>query len=242
MLAILYKEFNAFLNTLTGYVVIGLFLVGTGLFTWVFSDTSVLEAGYADLFPFFSVTPYVYLFLIPAVTMRSFAEEKKSGTLEFLFTKPLADRDILLGKFLACWALVALALLPTLVYYFSLYYLGSPTGNIDTASVIGSYMGMLLLGAAFTAMGIFASSLTDSQIVSFIVALVLCYLLYDGFDQLAKLNFWSDWRDFVAGLGISYHYRSLSKGLIDSRDLAYFAGLTAIALLSTHWNLRRRFW
>lgn len=223
-------------------MVIGLFLIGTGLFTWVFTDTSVLEAGYADMFPFFSVTPYVYLFLIPAVTMRSFAEEKKSGTLEFLFTKPLSDWSIILGKFFACWLLVALALAPTLTYYFSLYFLGNPAGNIDTASVIGSYIGILLLGAAFTGMGIFASSLTDSQIVAFIVALILCYLLYDGFDQLAKLNFWSEWRDTVASLGISYHYQSLSKGLIDSRDAAYFLGLTGITLISTHWNLRRRFW
>src|SRR5688572_9058881 len=170
MLQILAKEFNSFLNSLIAYLVIGVFLTGIGLLMWVFPETSVLEYGYADMDTLFSYGPYVFIFLIPAITMRSFAEEKKSGTLELLFTRPLSDWDIVLGKFFACFLLVLVALIPTAIYYVSVYQLGNPPGNIDTPGVIGSYIGLMLLGGVFTSIGILASSLTNSQIVSFIVA------------------------------------------------------------------------
>src|SRR5688500_1289529 len=191
MIEVLSKEFNSFLNSLIAYVVIGVFLTGIGLLMWVFPETSVLDYGYADMETLFTLGPYVFMFLIPAITMRSFAEESKGGTLELLLTKPLSDWDIILGKFFACFFLVLLSLLPTLIYYFSVYALGNPVGNIDTPGVMGSYIGLILLGAVFCAIGIFASSITNNQIVSFIFAAFLCYFLFGGFESLSLLNLWS---------------------------------------------------
>src|SRR5690606_16712245 len=165
MIQVLVKEFNSFLNSLIAYVVIGVFLTGIGLLMWVFPETSVLEYGYADMETLFTLGPYVFIFLIPAITMRSFAEEARGGTLELLLTKPLTDWDIIIGKFLACFLLVLLSLLPTLIYYASVYALGNPPGNIDTPAVIGSYAGLALLGAVFCSIGIFASALSTNQIV-----------------------------------------------------------------------------
>ena len=167
MIQIFAKEFNGFLHSLIAYLVIGVFLTGMGLLTWVFPDTSVLDYGFADLDTLFSMAPYVFIFLIPAITMKSFAEEKKMGTLELLFTKPLTDWDIVLGKFLAAFALVLVAIVPTIIYYFSIVQLGNPVGNIDTASVIGSYIGLALLAAVFCSIGILMSTFSNNQIVSF---------------------------------------------------------------------------
>src|SRR5690606_37180016 len=191
MIQVLVKEFNSFLNSLIAYVVIGVFLTGIGLLMWVFPETSVLEYGYADMETLFTLGPYVFIFLIPAITMRSFAEEARGGTLELLITKPISDWDIVIGKFLACFLLVVLSLLPTLIYFGSVYALGSPPGNIDTPGVMGSYIGLLLLGGVFCSIGVFASSATSNQIVSFIVAAFLCYLMCAGFESLSLLNVWS---------------------------------------------------
>ena len=158
MFQVLSKEFSSFLNSLIAYVVIGVFLMGMGLLMWVFPDTSVLDYGYADMETLFSLGPYVFIFLVPAITMRSFAEEKKGGTMELLFTKPLTDWDIILGKFLASFLLVLFALIPTLIYYYSISALGNPTGNLDTPGIIGSYIGLSMLAGVFCAIGIFASS------------------------------------------------------------------------------------
>src|SRR5436190_20269766 len=166
MLQILTKEFNSFLNSLIAYLVIGVFLTGIGLLMWVFPETSVLDYGYADMDTLFSFGPYVFIFLIPAITMRSFAEEKKGGTMELLLTKPLRDWDIILGKYLAGFFLILVALIPTIIYYFSIRQLGNPVGNIDTPGVIGSYIGLVLLGGVFCSVGIFASSITPNQIVA----------------------------------------------------------------------------
>lgn len=242
MLQVLSKEFNSFLNSLIAYIVIGVFLTGVGLMLWVFPETSVLEYGYADLFTLFSFGPYIFIFLIPAITMRSFAEEKKAGTMELLFTKPLSDWDIILGKYFASFLLVLLAVAPTVIYYVSVYLLGNPVGNIDTPGVIGSYIGLLLLGGVFCSIGIFASSITPNQIVSFIFAAFLCYLLFSGFDSMATLNAWSDKALFIRQLGLIYHYDSLSRGLIDSRDLIYFFSVTAFMLLITRISLSSRTW
>lgn len=242
MLHVLAKEFNSFLNSLIAYVVIGVFLTGIGLLTWVFPETSVLDYGYADLDTLFSMGPYVFIFLIPAITMRSFAEEKKGGTLELLLTKPLTDWDVVLGKFFACFLLVVVSLIPTLIYYYSVSALGNPPGNIDTPGIIGSYIGLALLGAVFTAVGIFASSITPNQIVSFIVAAFLCFFLFYGFESISSLPGLGERSLTVRQFGMLYHYQSLGKGLIDSRDLIYFASMAAAMLLITRTTLGSRTW
>lgn len=242
MIQVLSKEFNSFLNSLIAYVVIGVFLTAIGLLMWVFPETSVLDYGYADMETLFSLGPYVFIFLIPAITMRSFAEEAKGGTLEFLLTKPLSDWDIILGKFLASFFLVMLSLFPTVIYYFSVYTLGNPVGNIDTPGVIGSYIGLVLLGAVFCAIGIFSSSITHNQIVSFIVAAFLCYLLFAGFESFSLLNVWSEHSLFIRELGLAYHYDALSKGLIDSRNLVYFGSVITLMLLITRIIVGARAW
>jgi ABC-2 type transport system permease protein len=242
MTQVFLKEFNSFLNSLIAYIVIGVFLTAMGLLMWVFPDTSVLDYGYADMEQLFSLGPYVFIFLIPAITMKSFAEEKKMGTLEVLFTKPLSDWNIITGKFLACFLLVLVALLPTLIYYVSVYLLGNPVGNIDTPGVIGSYVGLALLGGVFCAIGIFSSSVTPNQIVSFIVSAFLCFLFYTGFESASALFLQGQLALAVKQLGILYHYEALSKGLIDSRDLIYFFSVIVLLLLFTKTSLASRTW
>jgi ABC-2 type transport system permease protein len=242
MIHILSREFNSFLNSLIAYIVIGVFLTGMGLLVWVFPEYSVIEYGYADLSALFSLAPYVFIFLIPAITMRSFAEERKAGTVELLMTKPLSDWDIILGKFFACFLLVTVALLPTIIYYFSIYVLGNPVGNVDSAGVVGSYVGLVLLGGVFCSVGIFASSITPNQIVAFIIAAFLCYLLFSGFDSVASINLWATNALLIKQLGIQYHYESMSKGLIDSRDLIYFVSVIFIMLLITKIVTGSRSW
>ncbi|EAY25027.1 gliding motility-associated ABC transporter permease subunit GldF [Microscilla marina] len=242
MLTIFKKEFNSFLSSLIAYIVIIVFLTGIGLFMWVFPSTNVLDYGYADLESLFSLAPYVFMFLIPAITMRTFAEEKKTGTMELLFTRPLTDWDILLGKYLASLALVIFALLPTLIYFFSVYCLGNPVGNIDISGTMGSYFGLILLGAVFTSIGLFASVLTESQIVSFIIALFLCFLFHEGFGYLANVRDTSDFSYYIVQWGISYHYETIRKGLIDSRNLVYFFSMITVMLLATKLVLGSRKW
>lgn len=242
MIQILAKEFNSFLNSLIAYVVVGVFLVGIGLLMWVFPETSVLEYGYADMDTLFSMGPYVLIFLVPAITMRSFAEEKKAGTMELLFTKPLTDWDVILGKFLACFLLVVLALVPTFIYYFSISQLGNPVGNIDTPGVIGSYLGLVLLGGVFCSVGILASSITSNQIVAFVIAAFLCFIFFTGFQSIAALEFWTDQALFIKQLGIVEHYEALSKGLIDSRDVLYFLSAMFLMLTTTKLILGSRQW
>jgi ABC-2 type transport system permease protein len=241
MYAILRKEFNAFLSSPVAYVVIGVFLIATGLFVWVFPDSSVLDYSYADLQTLFNMAPWIFLFLIPAITMRTFAEEKKAGTIELLLTRPLTDGQIIGGKYLACLLLALLALVPTLLYYYSVYQLGAPKGNIDSAATVGSYLGLALLAAVFAAIGIFASALTRDQIIAFLVAVVGCFLVYSGFDSLASV-FDGSVAYYIGQLGIAAHYRDLSKGLIDSRDLLYFLSLIVGLLLGTRLVLQSRNW
>ncbi|HTJ47876.1 MAG TPA: gliding motility-associated ABC transporter permease subunit GldF [Cyclobacteriaceae bacterium] len=242
MLQVLTKEFNSFLNSLIAYLVIGVFLTGIGLLMWVFPETSVLDYGYADMDTLFSFGPYVFIFLIPAITMRSFAEEKKGGTMELLLTKPLRDWDIILGKYLAGFFLILVALIPTIIYYFSIRQLGNPVGNIDTPGVIGSYIGLVLLGGVFCSVGIFASSITPNQIVAFIVAAFLCFILFSGFNSVATIDFWSANALFIKQLGLLYHYEAISKGLIDSRDLIYFLSIIFLMLSFTKLIVGSRQW
>lgn len=236
------KEIGGFLNSLIAYIVVGVFLTVIGLLTWVFKDTSVLDNGFADLETLFTLGPYVFVFLIPAITMKSFAEERKLGTMELLLTKPLSDWDILLGKFLAAVVLVFFALLPTLIYYYTVYALGNPVGNVDSSGTAGSYIGLFLLGAIFCSIGILASSVTNNQIVAFLLAAFLCFLFYSGFDSFSALILAGDQGLLIKQFGILYHYESLSRGLIDSRDVIYFVSVCSVFLLATKTVMGSRSW
>jgi len=237
------KELRGFFSSIIGYLTIGVFLVMTGLTLWVFSsDFNILDYGYAGIDGLFITGPFLFLFLIPAITMRSLAEEKRGGTMEMLMTRPLGDWTIVWAKFLAAWTLVLISLVPTLVAYFSVYSLGDPVGNIDTGSVAGSYIGLLLLGGAFVAIGIFCSSLTQNQIVAFIMAAVLCVAVYLGFESVYNMGVQGGAGLFVRKLGAAYHYESMSRGVIDTRDVLYFACVAALFLMATRMVLQSRQW
>ena len=243
MFTLFKKEINGFLNSFIGYIVIVVFLLMTGLFLWVFPlEFNVLDFGFAGLDGLFILAPFVFLFLIPAITMRSFADEKKSGTLELLMTQPLTDLQVILAKYFAGVVLVIISLLPTLVYYFSVYMLGLPPGNLDSGSIWGSYLGLLFLGASFVAVGIFASSLTDNQIVSFILAVFISFFLYMGFEFIYTFILSGKTGLIIESLGLNAHYSSISRGVIDSRDLIYFLSVTALFILLTKFSLESRKW
>ncbi|MFZ4473821.1 MAG: gliding motility-associated ABC transporter permease subunit GldF [Saprospiraceae bacterium] len=243
MRAIFFKEINSFFSSLIGYMVVGVFLLLMGLLLWVFPDYSILDGGYANLDTLFGVAPVVFMFLIPAVTMRTFAEEKQAGTIELLVTRPITDWQIVGGKFLASLVLVILALIPTAVYYFTVYQLGDPVGNLDSGGIMGSYVGLIFLAGAFVAIGVFASSLTNNQIVAFVLATFLCYFVYLAFDLLSRLPvFVGKSDDLIQSFGIAYHYNSVSRGVLDTRDVVYFISLIAVFLAATVLSLGRRKW
>lgn len=243
MFSIFKKEINSFFSSLIGYIVIGVFLIYLSLMMWVLPDTSILEYNYATLEQLFDLSPLIFMFLIPAITMRSFAEEKQTGTIELLVTKPLSDVEIILGKLFACVALLVFALIPTLIYYLTVYNLGSPVGNIDHGGTWGSYIGLIFLGASFVAIGIFASSLSRNQIVSFVIAVFFCILFYWLFDMISRLPvFVGKIDDIIQMIGIEYHYRSLSRGAIDSRDVVYFLSIITFFVFATKVSLESRKW
>ncbi|MBB6269638.1 ABC-2 type transport system permease protein [Pedobacter cryoconitis] len=224
------------------YITIGVFLLVSGLLLWFFPDTSILEYGYAELNGFFSLTPFLFMFLIPAITMRSFAEERREGTYILLASRPLTDWQIILAKYFACLTLVFFALVPTLLYYYSIIQLGLPKGNIDGGAVAGSYAGLLLLGAAFTAIGIFASSITKNQVIAFAVAVLFSFIVYSGFDSLGKIFTSTILEDVFTWLSINEHFQSMSRGVLDTRDLIYFItfillflGITRIVIGGRKW-------
>lgn len=243
MYSIFRKEINSFFSSLIGYIVMGVFLVMMGLFLWVFPDYSILNSNYANLDELFDMAPMIFMFLIPAITMRSFAEENQTGTIELLATRPLRDWEIILGKYLACFALVLFSLLPTLLYYYTVYQLGSPKGNLDSGAIMGSYIGLLLLGGVFVAIGMFASSISNNQIVAFILAVFLCFFFYWAFYYLSRLPvFVGKVDDIVQMFGIDFHYNSISRGVIDSRDVIYFASLIIAFFWLSLVSLERRKW
>lgn len=242
MLTVFRREINSFLSSLIAYIVIVVFLLVTGLFMWVFPDYSLLAYGYATLDQLFIIGPWIFMFLIPAITMRFFSEERRTGTLELLFTKPVTDLQIIAGKYLAAFVLVVFSVLPTLVYFLSIYLLAEPVGNVDSAGIVGSYIGLLLLGGTFVAIGLFASSLTDNQIVAFILGLFLCFFFYAAFDSLSLLNLPNKTLLIIEQLGISAHFVALSKGVLDTRDLLYFFSLSAFFLALTKTVLEARKW
>ncbi len=237
------KEINAFFSSLIGYIVIAIFLVLTGLIVWVVPDTSVLEYGFATLDNLFLFAPWLYLILIPAITMRMFAEEISAGTIEMLATKPLRELDIILGKYFAALTLVIFSLLPTLLYYWAVYKLGAPVGNLDSGAIWGSYIGLVMLAACFVAMGLFASSISSNQIVSFVLAVFLCAMFYWAFEALSSLPvFYASIDGLVASLGIEAHYISMSRGVVDTRDMIYFLSLIVAFLAFTKTALESRKW
>lgn len=242
MFTIFKKDFTEFFNSLVAYITIGAFLLVTGLFLWVFPESSILDYGYAGLGSLFDTAPFVFMFLIPAITMRSLAEEKREGTFELLATRPITDWQIILGKYFAAFAIVVFALLPTLIYYFSVYQLGITKGNIDSGAVTGSYIGLLLLGGCFTAIGIFASSVSKNQIISFTIAVFLCFIAYSGLDSLSQLLSLQSIDTIVTSFGINQHYQSISRGVLDTRDLVYFLSFITLFLLVTKTVLGGRKW
>lgn len=243
MIALLKKEIRTFLSSLIGYVVIAVFLLLTGLFMWIFpGDFNVLEMGFSSIGSLFEISPWVFMFLIPAITMRSFSEEKRAGTIELLFTRPITDTQIILAKYFAGLFLVIIALLPTLVYYITVYNLGNPIGNIDSGGTWGSYIGLLFLASAYVAIGMFSSAITNNQIVSFLVGAMLCFIMYTGFQSIASFDLLGSLDDPIKKLGIQDHFTSLSRGLIDSRDVVYFLAVNAVFLLLTSTVLGSRKW
>jgi len=242
MYSIFKKEIRSFLSSLIAYVVIIVFLLTVGLFTWVFADGNILAQGYASLDTLFFMAPWIFIFLISAITMRSFSEEINQGTFEILSTKPITDLQIILGKFLAAVCLVAFSILPTLLYFYSVYYLGLPKGNIDMGATWGSYIGLILLGGCYASIGIFSSAATSNQIVAFVLGMFLCFFFYVGFQQISNLSLFGNWDSFIQNLGIQYHYDSISRGVVDSRDLVYFGSLISLFLGLTYIVLDSRKW
>lgn len=242
MFTILKKEINSFFSSLIAYIVIGVFLTATGLFVWILPSLNVFAYGYATLDEMFNIAPWVFMFLIPAITMRLIAEERSSGTLEILTTKPLSDGSIVTAKFLSGLVLVVFAIVPTLIYFYSIYMLADPVGNVDTGGTWGSYLGLLMLGSGYTAIGLFGSSLTNNQIIAFIISVFICFILYALLPWLREYTTWSAIDPALKALNIQAHYRSMSRGVIDSRDVVYFVSLTTVFLMFTKTVLESRKW
>ena len=239
MKSLFLKEINAFFGSLLGYLVLALFLIALGLIVWVFPQSSVLDYGFADLEVLFSYTPYVFTFLIPALSMRAIADERKTGTWELLRTSPLSLVQIVLAKYFALLCLVFLAILPTLLYFFSVIQLGDPIGNLDQAGFFGSWFGLLMIGAVFSAVGLFASALTSQQVLAFVLGVFLCFVLYFGFSALSDLQL-GGFNYLVEELSLSYHYISLSRGVIDSTDLFFLFGMIWVFLGGSVLVLRNK--
>ncbi len=243
MIALFRKEISGFFSSLTGYIVVLVFLLVSSLFMWVFpGDLNILDGGYANIDTLFMIAPWVFLFLIPAITMRMFADEKKSGTLELLLTRPLTDFQIVLAKFMAGLTLVAFSLAPALIYFLSVYLLGSPVGDVDSGATWGSFIGLFFLAAVYVSIGLFTSSVTDNIIVSFILAAILSAFMYTGFELLGHISMFQSFASLLVGLGINEHYTSLSRGVVDSRDVIYYLAVVAIFLLITKTVLNSRRW
>jgi ABC-2 type transport system permease protein len=242
MYSIFLKEVRSFLSSLIAIIVIVVFLIANGLFLWVFKETNILDNGYANIDPLFELAPVIFIFLISAITMRSFSEEKKTGTFETLTTKPISDMGIIMGKFFAALTIVILAIIPTILYYYTVHKLSVPVGNIDTGALIGSYIGLLLLSAGYISIGLFSSIITDNQIVSFILSMFLCFFIFTVFDFLGSFEWLKNNNFFVEWLGINYHYKNISRGIVDTRDIIYFVSLIVLFVWLTKIKLNSRKW
>lgn len=238
MIAILNKEIRSFFSAPTGYLVVGIFLTLCSLFLFIFSGSyNILDNGFADLKPFFDLAPWIFIFLIPAITMKSFAEEFKQGTIELLLSKPISIWNLILGKYFGSLLVSFIALLPSLFYVFTIYSLGEPVGNLDIGATLGSYLGLILLAASYTAIGIFSSALSGNQITAFIISVFLCFFLFFAFEGMADFKLFGESTYGIEYLGISYHYKSMSRGVIDTRDLIYFFSLIILFLSFTYFKI-----
>jgi ABC-2 type transport system permease protein len=243
MFAIFRKEITGFFSSLTGYIVIIAFLLINSLFMWVLpGEWNILDSGYAGLDSLFFLSPWIFMFLVPAVTMRMIAEEKRLGTIELIYSRPITERGIIYGKYFAALVLVLLALLPGIIYYYSVYQLGETPGNLDKGGIIGSFIGLFFLAAVYGSAGIFASSLTDNQVIAFILAIVICFILFMGFDSFAYLPGLKKLDEFVIRLGINEHYKSISRGVIDIKDVVYFIAVAVLFNELTRFQLLSRKW
>src|SRR5690606_10629811 len=240
MVSILKREISSFFTSPVGYLVIGVFLILNGLFLWVFKgDFNIFDNGFADLAAFFELAPWILIFLVPAVTMKCFSEEKKQGTLELLFTKPISYLQIVLGKYLGSVLLVIIAIIPTLLYVITVYQLGNTIGNLDFGSTLGAYFGLLFLILAYTSIGTFSSSLSENQIVSFIIAVIICFLFYYGFEGISDLTKLGETGLLIADLGMKSHFDSIGRGVIDTRDIIYFLSITSFFIALTLFSLKK---
>ena len=236
MLAIFKKEFNSFFTSTIAYLTIGIFLLINGLFLWVFDDDfNILNAGFADLTSFFYLAPLILIFLIPAITMKTFADEFRSGTIEILKTRPITNVTLVLGKFFAILTLLIIVLIPTFVYVYSIHELGNPVGNLDYGSISGSYLGLFLLASSFASIGIFTSTLSKNQVVAFLSGICMVFLFYYGFDAVSSL--FGDYSYTIKLFGMNEHYKSISRGVIDSRDVLYFMSIIIFFLFVSKQKL-----
>lgn len=231
MIALFKKEISVFFSTLIGYLIIALFLLVNGIILWTsMSSFNILDYGYANMDMFFKVSPLLFLLFIPAISMRVFTEEYNVGTIETLITKPISIFQLVFAKFLAVFCLVCLSIFPTIIYVISVYYLGETIGNLDLASIIGSYIGLCLLSSVFASISVYCSALSSNQIISFVVAILLCALFYFGFDLLSELSVLQKFDLLIQKIGISYHYQDLSKGLLSFSDVFYFISVSFLFL------------
>lgn len=243
MYSIFKKELHSFFSSLVGYLAIIVFLLIGGFFLWIMPDNNMLDFGYASMEKFFQLAPWILLFLIPALTMRSFSDEYKSGTIEVLFTLPLKDSEILWGKFWASTLIVIFAIFPTLLYLITLASLSIIRNNIDMGGTFGSYIGLFFLCGAFTAIGLFASSISNNQVVAFIIAVCINFLLYSGFEMISNFEVFNNGADYIISqIGMQFHYDSISRGLIDTRDVIYFISIVWIFMLASNFSLSKRKW
>ncbi|MEZ5046838.1 MAG: gliding motility-associated ABC transporter permease subunit GldF [Chitinophagaceae bacterium] len=241
MFSIFKKEINAFLSSLVGYIAIGTFLVVMGFFLWFIPEQNILDFGYANLDKFFALAPWVLMFLLPSITMRSFADEFKSGTIELLSTMPIKENQLILGKFWASFVLVIFSLLPTFVYIITLSSLSIIENNLDTGGIIGSYLGLFLLSAVFTSIGLFCSALTSNQVIAFLLAVILNFFIFMGFEYLSQFPIFNNGIDYILSyLGLHSHYQNISRGLIDSRDVLYFLSIILLFIMATKHILNKR--
>jgi len=246
MYSLFKKEINSFFSSLIGYIVIIVFLLANSFFLWIFPNTSgafnVLDSGYANLDGLFILAPFIFLFLVPALTMRLFAEEKRSGTIELLLTRPISDIKIILAKYFAGLVLVLFSLIPSLTYSISVYFLANPIGNIDTGGILGSYLGLFFLASVYVSIGVFSSSLTENQIVSFILAMIISFFAFMGFDSISNIDIFKPIDFIIINMGINEHYKSISRGVIDTRDILYFLSVISTFILLTKLVLESRKW
>lgn len=229
MYTLIKKEISGFFNSLAGYIVIIVFTTTTGLFLWLIpNETNIINNGYADMTSFFNIAPQMFLFLIPAICMRLFSEEKKNKTLELLLSRPIPTLKIVFSKYLSALIIVAIAIIPSILYYYSIYQLASPIGNIDTGAIIGSYIGLIFLSSIFVSVSLYASSLSENQIISFILATTLCFIFFSGIEYISTIPILSNFENSILYLAISTHYEPMTKGIIDTRDFLWFLCITLI--------------